>query len=149
MIEVLRGSKKKKLLKYLKQRFGFDDKLDFVFFQDEKGRVRVLSKDSVRIDTTGMRVENLGLYFARWDRDELRLSIEGSQIVGKKAKRNVVELNEKQAMEWMSGKNIEVKADVEEGFVILKYGNDFLGCGRYRDGRIVSFIPKERRIKSR
>jgi len=149
MIEIVRKSKKKRILEYLKRRFNFTKKLDFVFFQDSKGRIRVASKDFLKLKTEGMRIENLGLYFGRWDGSELRLSIEGSQIVGRDAKKNVLNLDDEKALEWMSGRNIEVKARVENGFVILKHNKDFLGSGRFLDGKVVSFIPKERRIKPR
>ena len=121
---------------------------EFVFVQTKNGKIKILNKQVLSLNLEGLRVENVGLYFARWDGKEVRLSIEGSQIVGKKAKKNVLELSEDEAMEWMRGKNLEVgERSVEEGFVILKHKDDFLGCGRYKNGRILSFVPKWRRIK--
>ncbi|MCD6403279.1 MAG: hypothetical protein J7K98_03040 [Candidatus Aenigmarchaeota archaeon] len=139
----------KEFLKKLKERFGFEDEMDeFVFVQTKNGKIKILNKQVLSLNLEGLRVENVGLYFARWDGKEVRLSIEGSQIVGKKAKKNVLELSEDEAMEWMRGKNLEVgERSVEEGFVILKHKDDFLGCGRYKNGRILSFVPKWRRIK--
>ena len=139
----------KEFLKKLKERFGFEDEMDeFVFVQTKNGKIKILNKQVLSLNLEGLRVENVGLYFARWDGKEVRPSIEGSQIVGKKAKKNVLELSEDEAMEWMRGKNLEVgERSVEEGFVILKHKDDFLGCGRYKNGRILSFVPKWRRIK--
>lgn len=147
MLALLKKSEKKKLLDFLKQRFEFTEKLYHYFIKSGRNKIRIISKDFERVDLRGMKVEILGLYFARWDKDELRLSIEGSQIVGKCAKKNVLELNKNQANEWMSGKNFIVDAkNIEEGFVILKYGEDFLGCGKLLKNKIWSYIPKWRRV---
>ena len=33
-----------------------------------------------------------------------------------------------------------------KGFLIIKHNNDYLGTGKYRDGRILNFVPKTRRL---
>jgi NOL1/NOP2/fmu family ribosome biogenesis protein len=148
MLTLLKKSEKEKILSFLNQRFGFAKKLDYYFVKSGKNKIRIISKDFERIDLRGMKIEILGLYFARWDKNELRLSIEGSQIVGKYARKNVLELDKQQAGEWMGGKNFTTDAkNVEEGFVILKYDKDFLGCGKLLKNKVWSYIPKWRRTK--
>jgi NOL1/NOP2/fmu family ribosome biogenesis protein len=34
-----------------------------------------------------------------------------------------------------------------DGFVILKHENDFLGTGKYKNEKILNFVPKARRFK--
>ena len=92
-----------------------------------------------------LRINSLGLYFGQI-RNGLRLSIEASQIVGPAAKKNFVSLTEKQAREWFKGEDIEVKGDFS-GFVIVKCNNDFLGTGRFKEGKVLNFVPKSRRLK--
>jgi NOL1/NOP2/fmu family ribosome biogenesis protein len=77
--------------------------------------------------------------------EELRLSIEGSQIIGKVAKRNVLELDDDLAKKWMSGEDFEIKTELN-GFVIIKNRVDFLGCGRVAKGKLFNYVPKERRV---
>ena len=145
--EVLTSSEKERFLKKLKERFGFAGRLDYVFIKTKSGKIKIINPEVLKLNIKDLNVENLGLYFARWDGDEVRLSIEGSQIVGKRATKNVLELTEDEAEKWLKGQNVEVgKRSVEDGFVILRFKDDFLGCGRYKDGRIVSFVPKWRRI---
>lgn len=146
-MRLLKRKEKEKLLEKLEERFGFKEKMNYYFFEFGGRKIKILSPDFEKLDLEGMVVENLGMYFARWDKDEVRLSIEGSQLVAKHAKKNVVELDEEKCLEWMSGKTIEVKAQVEEGFVILKCKDYVVGCGRYSKGRILSFVPKWRRVK--
>jgi len=148
MIEILKKSEKKKVLKMLKERFGFEDLREYYLLRSGKNRIRLISRDFERVDLRGMRVRFLGLEFCIMaKKGELRLTIEGSQIVGKKAKKNVLNVDRRIAEEWMSGKTPFVKGkNVEEGFVIIKHEDDILGCGRYAKGKLWSFVPKWRRV---
>jgi NOL1/NOP2/fmu family ribosome biogenesis protein len=49
----------------------------------------------------------------------------------------------------MTGGIIERRFDVERGFVVVKYGEDVLGCGLYDGERLISRIPKAKRIDER
>ena len=37
-------------------------------------------------------------------------------------------------------------SDLEPGYVVVFYSGDVLGCGLYSHGKLVSQIPKERRM---
>lgn len=91
------------------------------------------------------KIQHYGTYFARIERDGLRLSIEGSYIVGPNAGKGVIEINKKTASLWMKGEDIPLEIDIT-GYVILKNGNYYLGCGRSNGKFIRNFIPKGRRI---
>jgi len=113
--------------------------------ENREGKLFIISKDIKKINLEKLRINNLGLYIAKLDRD-LRLTIEGSQLLGKLAKKNVYEINDEQANSWMSGKEINCEKEFK-GFVIIKNKDDYLGSGRYSNGKIINFIPKERWIK--
>ena len=86
------------------------------------------------------------MYFARKIDGKIRLSIEGSQIIN--PRKNVIELKENQVKLWVMGNDIELDEKMENGeFYILKYKNNILGSGKYSDGKILNFVPKERRLK--
>ena len=58
-------------------------------------------------------------------------------------------LNEKQELEWFSGKNLELKEISKlKGFVAVKSsdGRDFIGIGKVGNGGkiLLNFLPKER-----
>lgn len=84
-----------------------------------------------------------GIYFGKIEKDGLRLSIEGSFIVGRVAKRGVIEINEEDAIKWLKGEDLEIPY---EGYCILKWGDYFLGCGKGNGKKILNFVPKDRRL---
>ena len=88
----------------------------------------------------------MGLYFASLENNELRLSIEATQMLGKKADKNVLNLNEGQLKQYMLGKNITVDNN-NNTLVILKYKDDFIGCAKQKDFKVINFLPKERRVQ--
>jgi len=123
--------------KHLKEQFGVEN-IDLQFEEKGKGRIyafRACNK---------FKAVSKGIYFATLEKDGLRLSIEGSFIAGRLATKNVVEVSREQALKWMRGENLEINA--EGNYIILRYGNYFLGCGKHRKGEILNFVPKNRRI---
>ena len=136
----------KPIMKQLDEQFGFTEELPYVFFKNNKHKIMIINNEFAEIDLTKLRVNNFGLYFGEiMDSREIRLSIEASQIVGPYATKNIVEVDENTAKKWMYGQDIEYNYNTT-GFVILKYKKDFIGCGRYKDGKISNHIPKNRRI---
>src|SRR3989338_6084341 len=114
-------------------------------FVRRKERICMMARDVDKIPREGLRVNSLGLYVAEVKGDQLRLSIEGSQLIGPIAKRNVHEIDKEQLKEWFQGKDIKIEKEYE-GFVILKHNNDFVGSGKFKEGFILNFVPKARRI---
>lgn len=93
-------------------------------------------------------IERIGAYFAKMDEhsDSLRLSIEGTQAMKQRIKKNIFEINDIQTSEWMKGRELRIRTG-KKGFLILKYKNDFLGTGKASEEKIGNFIPKSRRLK--
>lgn len=136
----------KKILEQLEKQCGFTEELDFLFFQNNRNRIFLVNREFAQLDTTKLRVNSLGLYFCEiMNNGEVRLGIEGSQIVGPFASRNVMDVSEEQARQWLYGQDVEIVSDAS-GFVILRFGNYYLGCGRYKDGVISNHVAKNRRI---
>lgn len=86
-----------------------------------------------------------GIYFGTIEKDGLRLSIEGSYIVGRFTDR-IVELDDEKALKWLSGENVEAEV---EGYWIVRWRSKgyFLGCGKGNGRFLMNFVPIERRIK--
>ncbi|SRR4030042_5550115 len=98
-------------------------------------------------------VERAGVYFAKMfidkqGEEQIRLSIEGSQILGSQITKNIFELDDKQVQEWMQGQELYIKTG-KKGFLAMKHKNDFLGTGKASLEKIGNFIPKSRRLKSK
>ncbi len=116
-----------------------------VAFVQGKEKIYVITRDVEKIDMKKIRINSLGLYIAELKNGQLRLSIEGAQIIGPTATKNVCELNREQLKQWFQGQDLTVEGTYE-GFVILKYENDYVGSGKYREGTILNFVPKARRL---
>ena len=145
-LKILNNREIKGILNLLNNQFGFKEKFDYVFLMSSKNKIYLVNKDIGSIDLERLRIDAIGLYFGELNHGELRLSIEGSQMIGKKANKNIIELDKKESELWSMGNDIDKKMDVS-GFVILKHKKDFIGCGRYKEGKIFNYVPKERRLR--
>ncbi len=133
---------------------------DFVI-RSSKDKIYIVSRDLEKIDYKNYNIEQAGLYIAHInDRNEIRLSIEGSEVIGPKAKKNVVDIGKLSKL-WMAGQDIPFKTSCT-GMVIIKDGKDYLGSGKVmtkevqvfdEEGKskkemqtmILNFVPKTRR----
>jgi len=97
-------------------------------------------------------IERVGAYFAKividGGEEKIRLSIEGTHILKDQIKKNIFLLTSKQAEDWMKGQQLDIVSG-KFGFLIMKYGADFLGTGKASKEKIGNYIPKSRRLKNR
>ncbi|MBR9690289.1 hypothetical protein GOV08_01255 [Candidatus Woesearchaeota archaeon] len=135
----------KNLLKKLKEQYGFIQKLDYAFLKNEKRKVYLVSRDVDKIDFEKLRINSMGSYFCEVNPDGVRLSVEGSQIVGPHASKNVVKIDDQRG--WMKGFDIDFLGETK-GFVIVKSGSDFMGCAKHKNNILLNYVPKERRIRA-
>lgn len=158
-LKILNNKEIKEILKLIELQWGAKLKLSFAFLRNQKNRVFIVSRDLSKIDALRLRINSVGMYFCEIDDKGIRLSIEGTQIVCPKAKKNVVELDEEETGKWLKGEDLEKECKGCSGFVILKYKNqknkhkknslkdfDSLGCGRYSNGKLLNYVGKSRRV---
>lgn len=104
-------------------------------------------------------IEGIGLYFAKDFLDkkgnqETRISLDGLHLIREQIVQGIIELDEEQKEKWLRGNNIELDEEQKEKynsinrFVALKFKEDFIGTGKLTEKAILSFLPKERRIKT-
>ena len=137
------------ILKYLRDRFGISKRIfsDYSFIvRGEK--IWIAFKDVLEKDLEGLNIEAIGLLFGRYFEKQKRFkpTTNALQIFGRYATKNIVELDEKEKDMYIRGYDLEKKLNLEEGYVIVKFKNDVLGCGLYREGKIKNQIPKARKI---
>ena len=93
----------------------------------------------------------IGIYFGKLKRNyKIKLSMEGAIIVGKKAKRNVAIVDDKEARKFAEGNDINKFECIDcekNNFVIVKRNGDTIGVGILREGYIENLIPKARRMR--
>lgn len=146
-LKILNNKEIKKIKILLKEQYGFEEKLDYVFLQNEKDKIYITNKDISKVNLDNIKINTIGLYFGQLKEGKLRLSIDGSQLIGKYCKKNVAEIDNKKAIDWLKGQDINFDNSFESNiFIILKNGNDFIGCGKYSNGKILNFVSKPRRL---
>ena len=147
-LEVLNSKKTKEITKLLAEQWEYTERLECGILQREND-IFLATRTIDKIDLRNLNVNSLGLYFGELRANQLRLSIEGSQIIGQKAKKNIIELNHVQITKWLRGEDIELeKNTTAENYAIVRSGKDFYGCGRIKDGKLLNFVPKARRVKT-
>ena len=144
-LEVLNTREIKAIRKLLDSQFGFKEKLNYVFLKNDKNKVFIVSEDVKKIDLDKLKINTIVLYFGEWRKKEFRLSLEGSQMIGPLAKKNVVFLDEQQMKWYFEGMDLDMDLGAENRFVILKFREDFIGCAKYKEGKLLNFMPKEHR----
>ncbi len=148
-MKILNSREKKNILNWLKIQYGIKElKINKIFLKNNKDKIYLINKEITQLDEENLRINLIGMYFAKKEKGSIRLSIEGSQIIGPKATKNIIELNKKQIKEWLQGNSINIVNNYLEGFIILKFKDDFYGIGNYKEGKILNYIPKERRIRN-
>ncbi len=149
VIEKLKKGQLREIERKLEKIYGISLPKNLEYFR-RKERVYGIKKEKLKVleDLKGVRIENIGIKLVVLDKDGIRLTIEGAQILGKDAKKNVVEIEKEDVERFMSGEDIEnYKGNPDYVFVIVKSGNDILGTARVlKSGMLRPYIPKERRI---
>lgn len=141
-LKILNTREVKEIKEFLKEEFGFLGGLEHAFLLNDKGRLFIVNKDISRVELEKLRVDRYGLYFGEWKKGELRLSMEGGWMIGRKGKKNLVELSAEEVKRYFLGEELEKELGLKGRYVLLKYKKDVLGCARYKEGRILNFLPK-------
>jgi len=144
-LRFLKSKEVKQIFKIIEDRWGFKDRLEHVFLMDKEGDVFIINRDMEKVDFESLRINNIGLYLCEYRNDDVRLGIEGSQIIGPKADKNILELSDEQVKEYMKGNELEIDKE-NSGFLILKNSNNYFGCSKIKNRRLLNFFPKARRI---
>ncbi len=150
-LKILNKREQKEIEEKLNKQFGIKNVPGIIAI---RGKERLflfsgsLNKRNIKELEKIVIIERLGIYFAKFVEDSVKLSIEGTQILKDQIKENVFELSKNQVEEWMKGQDLQIKTG-KRGFLAIKYKEDFLGCGKASVEKIGNFIPKNRRLKNR
>ena len=146
-LKILNTRDLKEIRNKLKEQFDYDYQEDYAFLMNEKGRIYIINKDLSRVDFKKLRVDKFGLYFGELRNQEVRLSMEGAWLVGKKAKKNVIDITKEEVKKYFLGESLNQDLGQVNRFVLLKYDQDVFGCAKYKNKTILSILPKIHRSK--
>jgi len=150
-LKIFTSKEKEKLVEQLSKQFGIK-KVDGIISM--RGRERlflfqgILNEKQIHEIESTIPIERVGIYFGKDINGQIRLSIEGVHILKNQITKNIFELNEEQLDLWMKGNELNIKSG-KNGFLIMKYKDNFLGTGKASEEKITNFIPKNRRLKER
>ena len=146
-LTILNRKQIKDIVEVLQEQWEYTQKLPYHFLISTKHNIYIVSQDLAQLDLNLLKVNTVGLYFAEFINNELRLSIEGSHIVGPKATKNVIELSDHELQQWVRGYSVDTSVTLT-GFLVVKHDRDYFGCGKISRGKLLNYYPKSRRITS-
>ncbi len=147
-IVLLNSSKKSAFQAMLKRCYDAEDFSDKVLIQVGEGKIRLTTNDTIRVAEKMQGVHSLGLYVAKVKGNDVVLSIEGSQLLCNRIKKNRIELTKEQSKLWMEGAPLQLEKFITARYVVAFYKDLCLGCGRVSvDGKIYPHVPKWRRLQ--
>src|SRR3989338_6098840 len=144
-LRILTAKEVRTLIEELNEHFDSKFSTDKAMVENNKRKIFLINKDCGRIDEKKLRINNLGLYFCTREKDGFRLSLEGSQMIN--PQKNFYSVTKEMAAKWIAGENIEANEPLD-GYVIIKYKYDAIGCGKFKEGIILNAVSKERRIQA-
>jgi len=156
-LKFLNSKEKREIRRKLEENYGFDGELEgALLLSTKEERIYLFSGAELLPDgfDKRVRVDRAGLYIGKILSNGILLNVEGSQIVGPHAKKNVIELDEGHLEPWVKGEDLELspaekeKTGGEKGIFIMKHGSDFLGTAIIKDGKAINQLSKNRRVKN-
>ncbi|MBN2458207.1 hypothetical protein JXB31_03700 [Candidatus Woesearchaeota archaeon] len=147
-LKILNSKEKKALLRCIDEQYGCMPDPSLTYLMNSSGKVYIINPDLSRLDDRCFRTDSVGLYLGTKTPEGVRLSIEGSQIIGRDAKRNIIDVKSADAKRWLYGENISTDEQDSCGFVIVRCKCDIIGCGKIKDGHVLNYVPKARRTNT-
>ncbi len=138
----------KKLLSYLQERFGIAPNIfeEYSIYSDKNG---FYSSTTEVKEFNKLKFEKKGIKSATDYPNLLKLSTSGVQFFGRYATKNSVNLDEADAKKFINGEIFNCSDDstiFSDGPVIVSYRGHPLGLAIFRNGKLKSQIPREKRI---
>jgi NOL1/NOP2/fmu family ribosome biogenesis protein len=147
MIKKLDRLELKQFCEYLEKYYGIEEDFNgYVLLWSGKNKIRLTTIETYEFFEKMKKAESIGIYIAKRIGTDWVLSIEGTQLIGNKIKKNFIELNREEAEKWMKGEPIKIKSEISSKFIIGKYNGTFLGSGRVISNTIYPYVSKWRRI---
>lgn len=148
-LKILNKKEKVEIENKLKAQFGIKN-VNGIFVKRGAERIFLFqgsySKEQIKHLEKLTQIERVGVYFAKEMNDKIRLSVDGVHILKDQITKNIYEIDEEQAKQWMMGQELNITTGKKD-FVIIRYKDYFLGCGKASAEKITNFIPKNRRLK--
>lgn len=129
-------------LAYLESRFGIAPaRLETFAFLESGSAVWILGASPHVAELAALRLEAAGVALLRRKKRGWKPTTAGLRIVGRWATRNVVDLDEAGAARFLSRETIPGRYETDGGFVVVRSGEEVLGCGLVSARGLESQVP--------
>ena len=130
---------KEAIVSFFHERFGIPEKVfsDFEFVLTSKKCYMFSGKYEGAAEMKGLLLARLGR--------GIKPTTSAIQLIGRHATRNVIDISEEKLNKYLMGYDIE--ADGDNGYVILRHGEDIIGVGLLKSGVVKNQLPKHRRLR--
>ena len=146
-LKILNSKEKKEIVQRINSQWDAGFSTELAMLRNNENKIFLMNGEVAVLDISHLRINSMGLYVAEVSSDSVRLSIEGSQLIGPQARRNVVEISKEEAGRWLMGEDLEQQVEWR-GFVIVRHHDDFLGCGCAAKGKVLNYVGKNRRVSA-
>ena len=143
-LTVLNTKDRKELATSLDDQFGVSSLPDRIYVESNKEKVYAVSHGLRRIPWQELHIDRVGIYIGKWLSDGFRPSVEGSQFIGDRASKNIVELGKQGIMGWLKGRDVDTMYD-DSRFVLVTYNEDFVGGAKMKNGTLLNSVSKSRK----
>ena len=144
-LTILNSRNIKKIRQLFEETYGAFYQGDYAYLQNKDGRLSLINKDMAKIDLQKLRVDKFGLYVAEIKGNAVRLSKEGAQLLAKESRdhlKNIVSLDDREVKAYFHGIDLRKNLGGEARFVLIEYKGDIIGCSKYKEGKILNYLPK-------
>ncbi len=146
-LKILNSKEKKAVLQKINEQWDANFSTGLGMLKNNEDKLFLMNPAVSALNFSKLRINSMGLYVAEIKEEVIRLSIEGSQLIGPLAKKNVVDISDSEVGTWLMGEDLERQVE-GRGFIIIRHDGDFLGCGRAVKGKILNFVGKNRRVSA-
>jgi NOL1/NOP2/fmu family ribosome biogenesis protein len=147
-VRFVRSSEKRRIEEELDNQFGIT-KIPYLLLETGKEKMRGfsghVSKEEIAKLARIVNIDLIGIYVLK-EENGFRLSFDATQLLKDQITKNIVEINDEEYQKWIRGHDLEKEATI--GVVVIKYNEDFLGCGKSNGKIIYNYVPKDRRLKT-
>jgi len=124
---------------------------DYGVMLGSEERIWIAARDVFEFDFSKLPVNSVGINFGKLKQNgKIRLTIEGSQLIGKTAERNVALIADDDAEKFLRGEDVSAVETIEcenHNFVLLRTESGrVVGSAMFAEGKLKNFLPKSRRI---
>lgn len=147
---ILNSRERKELIERLSERYGYSGEFTHIVFRNTDGKHYLANRAMEEYLNEGLYIERVGVYMGQDQHGEFRFTIEGSQFIGPHATKGIVTITPAQRDQWMLGNDILMdqagQEELQQIFYLVRCGEDWLGCGKAKNGTLLNYVPKERYV---